>query len=293
MMKAIVLALALVSLGPAVWSAETDGQQVVASAGGHNLTVNDIALAVGLAWFLTNQMPTEEEIEAIAGAEIEEFKADPTAFREGADQVAQLLSQARQYSNPLELGLYRMHVLNVIWGFLEELPAADWGYVLRYAFDRNPVLAYDRDNAMVFTAADGYGAARYLMFVNGNTDPTAEQLATIEPTVKALAENYVALPAQVKQQLAIATLMWQMVTAYWPQLTAEQQQQLLAQLQQQQQTAVAQQPNEVPAGTYQNMDAESLRILSEISQMQHVTSMNILENIGGTGDYWEVVEQPW
>lgn len=290
-MRLVALSLALVSIVPATLAQQPDGNQIVATAQGYNLTLNDISLAIGLAWFLTTQIPTEADMQAIAEAEVEEFKADPKNFRDGANFVGQLLTQATKYTNPIEVGLYRMGVFNEIWAAVEEVPAAQRGHLLNYIFEHNPVLAYDRENKMVFTAADGVSAMRYLMFVNGITDPTAEQLAAVEPTLKTLAENYVAMPIESKQQLAVASLMWQVVGAYWAQLTPEQKQQMLAQLQQQQQTSVAQQP--APQANYENMDPESLRILSEISQMQHVTSMNIIENIGGTGNYWEIVDQPW
>lgn len=292
-MKYVACWLTVASLSFAALAQQPDGNQVVASAQGQNLTLNDIALAVGLAWFMTTQMPTEAEIQTIAEHEVAEFQANPKEFRQGADFVGQLLTQATKYTNPIEVGLYRMGVINEIWAAIESVPADQRGYLLNFIFERNPVLAYDRENKMVFTAADGVAAMRYLMFVNGITDPTDEQLKAVEPTLRTLAENYVAMPLESKQQLAVASLMWQVVGAYWAQLNADQKQQMLAQLQQQQQTAVTQQPAPVAQGNYENMDPESLRILSEISQMQHMTSMNIIENIGGTGNYWEIVDQPW
>lgn len=37
---------------------------------------------------------------------------------------------------------------------------------------------------------------------------------------------------------------------------------------------------------------DAYQALSNLSRSQHLTTMNILENMGGSGDYWEMVERP-
>jgi len=34
------------------------------------------------------------------------------------------------------------------------------------------------------------------------------------------------------------------------------------------------------------------RIMNNINHQTHATSLNIIENIGGTGNYWKVVDLP-
>lgn len=291
-MRRLALCLVVTVSGPLL-AQEVDRNQVVASAGGHNLTINDLTMALAMAWFLTTEMPADADIKALAEALVGEFNAQPQAFRQGADLVAQLLMQAKRYQNPLEVGLYRMHVMNVIWAAVEKVLPADRGALLNYIFERNPVLAYDRENQMVFTLADAMGAMRYLMFISGNTDPTAEQLAQLKPMIQQIAANYVAMSVQEKQQLALAGLMWQVVGAQWARLTPEQKQQFLAQMQQAQQQSAQPQAPPTPQQNYQNMDMDTYRAMSRLSQMQHVATMNVIENIGGTGNYWEIVRDPY
>ena len=287
---ALCLAAMLTAHGAVAQQAE--GNQVVVSAQGEDLTMRDLFAAYGLTWFMTTQVPTEAETQALVDAQIAEFKADPKAYRQGADLVTQMLLQAQGFSNPIEVGLYRMHVGNVLWSAVSQVEPADRGYLLNWIYEHNPVLAYDTENKMVFTALDGFSAVRYLMFLNGVVEPSEEQLATIGPMVQAFAENYVELPVETKRQVAVAGLLWQVVQAYWQQMTDEQKQQMLAGLQQQQ-AQPATEAVAIPETTAQNMTPETFRILQEINDMSHVTSMNIIENIGGTGNYWEIVDQPW
>jgi hypothetical protein len=34
-------------------------------------------------------------------------------------------------------------------------------------------------------------------------------------------------------------------------------------------------------------------MMNTMSLQNHATTLNIIENIGGTGDYWEITDDPW
>jgi transcription-repair coupling factor (superfamily II helicase) len=116
-------------------------------------------------------------------------------------------------------------------------------------------------------------------------------------------DKFASLPLEQKQVLCVTNLLYQVIEYNWKRLSHEQQQAYKQQLIAQNVPPVPATPqvNEPPVDTndpaalyaYQlkmQQETEYWTMMSNISLQSHVTSMNIIENIGGTGNYWEIVD---
>jgi len=117
--------------------------------------------------------------------------------------------------------------------------------------------------------------------------------------------KFASLPLEQKQMLCVTNLLYQVIDYNWKRLSYEQQQaykqQVIAQNVPPQQAPATPQVSEPPIDTndpaalyaYQlkmQQEREYWTMMSNISMQSHATSMNIIENMGGTGNYWEIVD---
>jgi hypothetical protein len=112
------------------------------------------------------------------------------------------------------------------------------------------------------------------------------------------------MPIEQKRLLCTASLIWQLLESNWNRMTpAQKQQYKSAYFSQSGQKTPAYQPPQT-GGSYTPSSAKSpaeqmreynarqnmYRMMNEMNMNSHALSLNIIENIGGTGNYWNVVD---
>ncbi|MEM8995604.1 MAG: hypothetical protein AAGF23_12535, partial [Acidobacteriota bacterium] len=100
-----------------------------------------------------------------------------------------------------------------------------------------------------------------------------------------LVPGFTSLGTEEKQFLAAAGVLHEVLAANLRGMTPGQ---VAALRQNMASTQPAPQPPPATGRSGGTMDANTARFLSQMSLQQHVSTMNAIENIGGTGNYWEV-----
>ena len=121
----------------------------------------------------------------------------------------------------------------------------------------------------------------------------------VSGTNRYLARSFPGLAAPQKQVVCAGSVLWTILDARWKRLTPDQQEQF----RQQYRMAAAMPPPQpaypaAPSGAGAGLDAiadaearqRMFEILSDVSLQQHVTSLNIIENMSDSGNYWEIVD---
>ena len=278
----------------------------LAQAGGLTLTTAHVDVGVALAQFIIGQSLKPTEIEALQQQSVLEFQQQPQAFLQEINDIDQSLQQLRTLTDPLQIGLARQTLFATLYLATEAMPETQKPLLIQLINRYVDVLATDAANQLVLTAQDADGVVNYFAFVY----KLAGQPVTVTDQQKAqyraeLAQNFAQLPLEQKQFLASASLIWELLEYNWQQLNASQRaelrQQLLASVPAQS-APVA--PATTTPGTATAADVlqkqqeiwhqqQMWDMMNNMSLQNHATTLNIIENIGGTGNYWEVTTNPW
>jgi hypothetical protein len=116
------------------------------------------------------------------------------------------------------------------------------------------------------------------------------------------------MPLEQKRLLASASLIWDLLESNWNRLTPAQKQQYksayYSQIGQNNQSYQTYNQTYNAGSGYQSSSSKStadmmreqrakqhmFRMMNEMNMNSHALSLNIIENIGGTGNYWSVVD---
>ncbi|MEM6797568.1 MAG: hypothetical protein AAF725_26610 [Acidobacteriota bacterium] len=255
-------------------------ETVIASRGDHVFRQIDLDHGLEMIRFLSGEDSTAAEAARLRQDALGQFEEDPVQFAEGMAFIEGVLTAARSTSDVAEIAGYRMVLFNVLYALNQELPASERPALLEIVFAKNPVIAYDPATQLALTARDLRSAVKIYAFGSGAAPDALdgpwieEQVAELERTV---VPAFAGLGLTEKQFLATAGVLWTVLETNLDRFTPRQ----LAELRQ----GHSQPPPSQPSET---MDANTARFLSQLSLQQHVSTLNVIENIGGTGDYWEV-----
>ncbi|MBT9586262.1 hypothetical protein IV102_23170 [bacterium] len=236
-------------------------------------TQQDIAVLLSACQFFAGSpLDAQEQQRIIAGARTD-FAKDATKAQAEIQELRQLGTQLSQLSNPTQMiavrqaGLYYFYTEKVAG---RSDPSGD------IVLHRAHPLAADANNKVLLLASDLDGAAAYLNFLRQSQGApwSAHEIQQFKTQV---VQNFSALPDQTKGFLLGGQIFWSVISHNLQRLSLQRQAEL-------QQRVAQQQPAPMSMDAYQ--------VLSNMSRAQHLTTMNILENMGGSGDYWEVEQRP-
>jgi hypothetical protein len=204
-----------------------------------------------------------------------DFARDPAHAASEIAQLRQLGSALSQVSNPLQLVAVRQQALFAVYqDYAGGSPSPTSQVVLARA---NP-LAVDPQNQLLLLPDDLEGATAFLSVLQQMQGGTAMTPAQQNQFKSQVVSNFAGLPSETKELLVCGRVVWAIAS------------QRVAQWNQQQQAQFVQQV--APAQAAQPMSMDTYQMLSNMSRNQHMTTMNILENMGDSGGYWDMVERP-
>ncbi|MEM1180074.1 MAG: hypothetical protein AAGM22_17160 [Acidobacteriota bacterium] len=256
-----------------------DPDAVIASRGDHVFRRAQLDRGLEMIRFLSGEETTAAEAARLERDAVRQFEEDPVQFAEGMAFIEEVLTAARSTADVAEIAGYRMVLFNGLYALNQQLPAGERPALLEIAFAKNPVIAYDPSTQLALTARDLRSAVKIYAFGSGAAldGPGIER--QIDEMARTVVPAFARLGDAEKQFLATAGVLWEVLDSNLDRFTPEQ----LAALRQ----GLAPAP---PPATWSGdtMDAETARFLSQLSLQQHVSTLNVIENIGGTGNYWEV-----
>jgi len=279
--------------------------RVLAEAGGKRLTTSDLDGALGIVEFVIGGLLPASDRERFTSAAQAEFGADPAAFLAEMGRLGSSLADLHRLTDPAQVAAARQQLFTAFWKAAAPVPVAERPLLLRLIFDHVEILAVDEGAGLVLTRRDLQAALAYLLFAHGLYCEVTGQRLPVSPAMQqtvtaGLTANFKNLPVEQKQFLAGASVVWASVQAQWSRLDAFQQGQYKVKLaarfpdgSSHQQPASA--PSAGRAESLADRQADfaarqrTFQIMHDINLQSHATSLNIIENIGGTGNYWEVV----
>jgi len=165
---------------------------------------------------------------------------------------------------------------------------------------------------LLLTNKDAHGMLNYLAF---NSELMGQKVhltdAVRHSIMTDLVNQFAAMPLEQKRLLCSASLIWEMLESNWNRLNSAQKQQYknayysqIAQNTQSYQTYNKTYNTDSSGSGYKSSSKKStadmmrehrakqhmFQMMNEMNMNTHATSLNIIENIGGTGNYWSVVD---
>ncbi|KHD05520.1 hypothetical protein PN36_24495 [Candidatus Thiomargarita nelsonii] len=279
---------------------------VLAKQNGHLLKTGHVEVYQKFTRFIISQALSYSEKAAIQADTLKEFKTNPIALLKDVAETDQAMQQAYQLNNPIQIGLVRQALIAELHKATRQMFEAQKPALIKIINRHAPVLAFDESTNLAFTLKDFEGLLNYTRFMN----ELLNQPFTITEVQKQqfkreIIGKFASLPLEQKQMLCVTNLLYQVIDYNWKRLSHEQQQaykqQMIAQNVAPQQMPATPQVSEPPIDTndpaalyaYQlkmQQEREYWTMMSNISMQSHVTSMNIIENMGGTDNYWEIVD---
>lgn len=276
----------------------------LSSKNGHTLTDAHVNTGVGLIQFIIGQKITTAEVKELEAQSIVEFNQNPPSFIQQINSLAQSLQTLRSFTEPMRIGLARQELFNALYQATYQMLETDKPLMIQVMNRYIKVLAHDPANGLVLTDKDAEGMTKYLAF---NSELMGQPIALspqlIESVAAELAGNFFSMPLEQKQLLCSASLLWQLLEVNWNQLSPAQKEQYKSSFQAQ----IAQNFNpssytysSPPAASGTSSTADAMRdyrarqhmmqMMNRMNMNTNALSLNIIENIGGTGNYWSVVD---
>ncbi|MEW6365783.1 MAG: hypothetical protein AB1714_14230 [Acidobacteriota bacterium] len=278
---------------------------VLARAGAYALSRGQVSAGIGLLQFIIGQPVTPAEAKELEDRCILEFNQQPERHTQELESLNRSLQQLYTLTDPLRIGLARQQLFAALYLASRELPESEKPLMIQVMNRHIRVLAYDAATQSVLTDRDVTGMVRYLAFLSGLSGQPVQLTDSLRQSVESdLMGRFPQMTVEQKQLVCSASLLWQLMEGNWSRLTPSQQQQFRAQYAAQVGPPAQPQQYSAPSragaskGTMYDQMREAqarqnmFRIMNNINRQTHATSLNIIENIGGTGNYWKVVDLP-
>ncbi len=268
--------------------------QPLARSGEHSLYAGQVQAGIGLLQFIIGQALKPQETRELSAATVAEFQQEPVFVLGQLESLAGSLAQLRTLTDPVHIGIARQELFYALYQASSGQPEAQKPLLIKVMQNYIKVLAEDRQNKLLLTNRDLDGMVSYLAFLSemsGNTRPFDQALR--RQLADDLLKSFAGLPLEQKKLLCSAGLLWQVMDSNWRSLSPAQKQQFRAQFQPPAFTAA---PPAAGSGSAAREMADfqarqrCMQMMMDMNTMSHATSLNIIENIGGTGNYWEVVD---
>ncbi len=230
-------------------------------------TASDLNLLTQMVQFLVGGPLTQAERQAIAADMSNDFRRDPASARQELNDIQALAQQMSGLSNPLEIGQVRQALLGAL---VAEYKGGYRSGTVDVVLNRIQPMAWDGNRQLVLTGQDFQGLVNYLGFVRG-TPLSGREIGELQAQ---LVRDFSSLSDQEQVFVCNGSLVWNLVSANANRLG---------------QQAVQQQYS---ATQDQQMDPAVYRQLARMSLENHASMMNVINNMGGSDDYWTVVDRP-
>ena len=261
MKRSILFLSLLLLLGQPVWSQPSQ---------------EEFRLMVDLSEFLAGEHFSPQERQIVIDEMNQDFLKDRASYAQSIQNCAEAYQTLRQIQEPLQLGLLRQALIGEYYTYLK---AGQQTPTMKLIFSKVQPLAWDARRKMLLSTADLHGLLEYLNFQQQTQGGSGLSPADRDLLKQQFISNFSQLSDQEMAFVCSGKIVWQTVAANWQRSNQQQQANWSQQY--------AQSASPAPSGGGQ-MSPQAYRNLSRMMMQNHATNMNIIENIGGTGNYWSV-----
>ena len=241
-------------------------------------TQSDLGVVVSACQFFAGSPLSQQEQATIVAETRNDFATNPSKAAQDIQALKVIGNQLSQMNDPFKMIEVRQQALVAMYQeYLQGKASASSVVVLKRA---NP-MAYSADSGVLLLEADLVGTVDFLDMLQQGQGGSAYSQAQRQQLAQQIVAGFDSMPDDSKAFVICSQFMSQILKSRLQSMSAARQAQFRQQLAQQQQ-----------AQTQAPMSAGQYQVLSNISRNQHLTTMNILENMGEGGGYWDVVNKP-
>jgi hypothetical protein len=272
--------------------------QVLVEKDGYQYTQENFNRSVKFVKFICGIQLTEEEKEALKQGEINDFNANPATALQNVAYVDEQMQQLYALEDVLQIGLARSVLIANLYSTIYQLPPDN---AFKQIFNTHTVvLALDPYNNLSFTQKDLDAYFDYLTF---NAALMGSHYGYNQETRAAYAQSIINQflygDYQTKSTLAMMKIYFEYVQTVYQKLPDDKKNDFTNSITNNYNELTKQNGNQAQSSQEQTSTNDwqtqqmYFNTMQDIMLQQHATSLNIIENIGGTGNYWEVVNDPW
>ena len=285
--------------------------QVIATNGSYQYTQNHFEKAVNFTEFICGTSLNSSELASLKQGEIKDFNEDPAYSLQNIADLDNQMQQFYAITDPSQIGLSRSMLIANLYYSIQDMPN---DYAFKQIFNtHNIVLAIDPYNGISLTQKDVDSYFDFMTFYAGLMGQSYiyDQQTRLAST-QGIIDMFLYGDNQTKLMLAIMTVYNEYMQSSYNQLTYQEKQQfansMTSNYDNYQQGydysntnngGYSSNTNYSNQGTnYSNSgsgnDAQTQQMYFDVMQdmmmQENATSLNIIENIGGSDNYWEVVD---
>lgn len=284
MKKHLLTGLMLLLIGSPSWAQD----QLLATSQGYQLKQSDLVPAISFLNFLIQGQVTQQELNYLLQMSVTEFQADPAAYLTQIQGFNQSIARAQGIADPIKLGEFRQKVIGEFFGAAQKVPANQLPAYLQVLFRHVPVVAFDSNTKVALTQLDLQASLLYVKELYALQGQQVSPQA-LEVWAQQLVAGFSQLDAATQNFLASGNIVLSIYRANVARMN-QQQQQAMANQYSQQMTANNQgyTPSTSAAGkAMENWhNQQTFNIMQNMQNQSHVTMMNVIENMGGSDNYW-------
>lgn len=280
--------------------------QVLARQGQYTLTMGQFQHGIDLLQLIIGQRVKLTELNQLRAKTIEEFNQAPANTVQKLNSIGQSIQRVRSAADPARIGLVRQELFVALYKATVNMREDQKPLLIQVMNRYIKVLSFDRINNLLLTSKDVDGYINYLAFNSELAGQKVQVNAAVRQSMtQQLVAGFPIMPLEQKKILASASLIWELLSANWQRLTPAQKQQYKNAYYQK---VASNFPSPPPSNQYTpptrstskksptqqrreyNARQNMFNIMNNMNMNSHALSMNIIENIGGTGNYWQVVD---
>ncbi len=274
--------------------------QVLASSGNYQYTQLHFNKALQFTEFICGANLTRNEVSLLKQGELKDFYDDPVTSLQNIADIDAQMQQFYALTDPVQIGFARSILIANLYNNIQAMPN---DYPFKSIFNKyNVVLAIDPYNGISLTQKDVNSYFDFMEFYASLMGQNiVYDMQTRELYKQGVIDQFLYGDNQTKAMLAIMTTYNQYMQAAYNSLSASEKQQFSSSMTNNY-TSYEQNYNYSNNNNYNsntnnnnynsNNDWQTKQmyfdVMNDMMMQNHATSLNIIENMGGTGNYWEV-----
>ena len=292
-------------------SASMSSGAALASQNGYTFTEAHWQAALQFAEFVLGSKLAPADEEAFKQATLADFRANPQASISEIENLTSQMQQFYQLSDLGQIALSRNMLLASLYQNMQQLPQKPYFYQLMQSYA--PAIQFDPATGLLLSwrDVDGFmGVVQFYAELAGQ--PMQFTQEDRMAYAQYLGELFNTADPQTKASICIMATLNEYLRSFYAQLSPAERQQWAAQLLQNNsyqqgyaqdyssygnpQNSYGSNPSPSAQEALQQMQTKlqlndmMFNTMQNIMLNQHATSLNIIENMGSSGNYWEVVD---
>ncbi len=296
--------------------------KILAQKNGYKFTEEHFNVLVRFLEFIVGEKITESDKNLLLKGEINGFNRNPYDEISQIEKINTSMQALYRINDPIKIGYSRSELFKQLYFAFNKVSKDKQPAFSRIMNKYLKMIVYDNKTGLALTQKDVDGYINYLMFVEylkgGNSNFSYELRKSIE---NELSSKFISMSLEQKKIISSGSILWALIESNWKKFTPSQRLQYIRQFRnklygnyssnyqkyvQEGYELGKQQGQEIINNILKSRHSSSkrmsllqkqrefqarqnmMRMMYNTNLQTHATSLNIIENIGGTGNYWEV-----